>query len=217
MYTPEQLQEKFDSLPQDIQQAITSETVSGNLEILGQKYSLRVDKIGDLIDEVGMVMLGFKKSSDFIGSLSKRLEIDRETAESLAVDIDNDVFKKIRESLRNVQFGSEHVDTPEEHEDPDYGHSPTRDSLLKEVERHGADDPAFSGSDYSADGFAADKQENVHATVAPAPIDQPTPYESHVIPEEEKNDPTKTFKDHLEKKVEAVRDVVSTDPYRESI
>jgi len=52
--TKEQVSEKFESLPDDIKRAITDDSVSENLKQLGFKYKLRVDKIGDLIDEVGI-------------------------------------------------------------------------------------------------------------------------------------------------------------------
>lgn len=201
---------KYKTLPSDIQAAITSDFVSDNLERIGQKYKLRVDKIGDMIDEVGLVMLGFKKSSDFIGSLSKRLKIDRETAEAMAVDIDNEVFKKIRESLRQVQFG-ENRDEQAPASQTDSGDSPARDSLLQEIEMHGNEQMpagvvgAASTADYSETDFAD-----------PNPTPQPTPYQQ-TISEEEKHDPNKTFKDHLEKKMEAAKPVVNADPYRESI
>jgi len=214
--TKEQVSEKFESLPDDIKRAITDDSVSENLKQLGFKYKLRVDKIGDLIDEVGMVMLGFKKTGDFINALSRRLELDRETAESLAIDVDNEVFKKIRESLRSVQFDpGERKTKPVA--DPDYGHSPARDSLLQEVERHGNIDgevadqrqaPAFvSSSDYSANSFAESPSQ-----MTPVESD-PTPYEQTTISPEEKTDPTKSFKDHLEKKMESAKPIVNADPF----
>jgi len=236
--SPQDVEERYKTLPEDIQAAIVDESVSYNIEQLGIKYNLRVDKIGDLVDEVGLVMLGFKKSSDFIKSLSKRLEVDRETAESLAVDVDNEVFKKIRESLRTVQFDprEKKAVAPEpqavrqapvvginmEEETAD-----ERDSLLQEIERHGNDDVSetngeigatefTSSSDYNPEGFG----EGVQPEAAPAQeqfVPAPTPYEQTVISEEEKIDPNKTFKDHLEKKMEAVKPIVNADPYRESI
>ncbi len=314
--TQDMINQRYAELPADIQRVITSDLVSNNLEVLGQKYKLRVDKVGDLIDEVGMVMLGFKKSSDFIGNLSRRLEIDRETAESMAVDIDNEVFKKIRESLRTVQFGSGHPDTPEAHEDPDYGHSPTRDSLIQDIERHGNNEvleptpyerrsatpapsvdpykepvaaaesaqaikqaPSFAATaDYSADAFnqataqstqpvvqdtyrepvldISDQPEStvrptepeisfaseqtiqmprqkvvtdtVKPTVAPTikptvesavpTYQEPAPAASGVlVGMEDRIDPSKSFQDHLQNKVDENRPVVNSDPYREAI
>lgn len=225
--TPEMISEKFNSLPVDMQEAISSDQVSQHLETLGLKYKLRVDRMGDMIDEVGLVMLGFKKSSAFIDSLVHRLDIDRETAESLAIDIDNDVFRKIRESLREVQFAKDNPDEIVALE-ADHEQSPARDSLLKEVERHGNDGTSVgdseatgftSSSDYSADAFggAQIQPQGTQEAAVVAPEEKPTPYEQTVITEEEKNDPSKTFKDHLEKKVQEAAPIVSSDPYRESV
>lgn len=207
--TKEQLEERYYSLPEDIQQAITSEEVSRSLENVGTKYKLRMDKTGEMIDEVGMVMLGFSQSAEFIDNLTRRLKVDRETAESLAVDIDNDVFKKIRESLREVQFG-ERGDQQSPEAAQAGGDSPVRDSLLKEVEKHGNEDtPGFAATtDYSADAFGLSSPEPARP--------KPTPYQESVS-KEEKLDPNKTFKDHLEKKIEAEKPKINADPYRESI
>ncbi len=216
--TQELLEERLNSLPEDIRRAVTDDAVLRDIQELGNKYTLRLDKIGILTNEVALVMLGLKKTSDFIRSLSKELEIDRETAESLAIDVDNEVFRKVRESLRTVQFGDDTSPAAAAPlADPEHGDSPARDSLLKEVEMHGNDGVAVgateftSSSDYSADAFG--QEQPVQTAYTPAP----TPYEQTAISDEERLDPTKTFKDHLEKKMESVKTQVNADPYKESI
>lgn len=230
--TPEQIQERFSSLPKDLQNAITSNTVTENMQAIGEKYKLRLDKTGLMIQEVGMIMLGFEKTAEFVHNLQTKLEVDRETAESIAVDVDTQVFEGIRSSLREVQLG-EHG---EQHHDQEHGTSPVRDSLIRDIERNAAPVETFtSGTDYSPNMFGSSKSTAVSGQAwAPEdvpsedkPLSQtyadvvpltppPTPYEAH-ISEEEKIDPTKSFQDHLKKKISVVKEQLSADPYREPI
>jgi len=183
--------ERFDSLPKDMQRAINDDSVSDAIREIGDKYEVRMDKMERLVSEVGLIMLGFKKTNEFIKSLSTELEIDRETAESIAIDVDSEVFKKIRESLRTVQF-----DQDSQTADHDKGHedvvpSPGRDSLLKEIEDHASNKvdtsdmtSSYSGTDYDPSSFASTvepsvlnkqrKQDTYRESTAPdpAPMEQ---------------------------------------------
>lgn len=159
--TPKEISDKFQELPEDMKKAISDETVAYNLQEIGNKYGLRVDKIDTFISEVSLIMLGFKKTNEFIKSLVAELDVDKETAESIAIDVDNKVFKKIRESLQSVQYG-ETAEHDKAHED--VVPSPARDSLLKEIEDHATDgqNPApadisstYSGGDYNPASFAS--------------------------------------------------------------
>jgi len=184
--TKEMAFERFDSLPKDMQRAINDDSVSDAIREIGDKYEVRMDKMERLVSEVGLIMLGFKKTNEFIKSLSTELEIDRETAESIAIDVDSEVFKKIRESLRTVQF-----DQDSQTADHDKGHedvvpSPGRDSLLKEIEDHASNKvdtsdmtSSYSGTDYDPSSFASTvepsvlnkqrKQDTYRESTAPGP------------------------------------------------
>lgn len=164
--TPKEISDKYFSLPEDMKRVISDESVAYDLEQLGVKYGLRVDKIDTFIEEVSFIMLGFKKTNEFIKSLTKELDIDRETAESIAIDVDTEVFKKIRESLQTVQYGDT-TTHDKGHEDP--VPSPARDSLLQDIEQHAAETPlgsaqnvdmsaSYSSADYDPSSFASTVQ-----------------------------------------------------------
>jgi hypothetical protein len=127
-----------------------------------------MDKIEILIQEVGLVMLGFKKTNEFINSISGRMDIDKETAESIAIDVDSEVFKKIRESLRTVQFDQDNQTADHDKGHEDVVPSPARDSLLKEIEDHASDKvdtsdmtSSYSGTDYDPSSFASTVEPSV--------------------------------------------------------
>jgi len=247
MITEQQIQERLRGLPQEMFDAVTSDERVTEIQGVAVKYNLRIDKVEDLIQEVGFVMLGFKKSHEFVKSLSKKLEVDQETAESIAIDVDEQVFKKIRKSLQEVQYGEE-FNGAHDMEQEEVGASPARDSLIKEVESHAQGENPLaavsSSANYDPSLFASAPAVSSSATSKPAadpyrevPVGfetvavsepAPTPFESHrtevnpsEIPQEtimNKIDPSESFKEVLAKKVDpVVKATANQDPYRESI
>lgn len=101
-YTKEQLQNKFEALPKDIKEAISSLETSNIIVDIGEKYKLHVDQIGGLIDEVGLLMLGFKNSVDFIGSLSSETDIPQEKVSGIVDEINDKILSKIEPFARKI-------------------------------------------------------------------------------------------------------------------
>jgi len=96
------LEDKFKNLPKDIQNAISSVSVGKTMEEIGKKYRLHVDKMNELFDETGLVMLGLTHPKDYIKNLQKRLVIDIDTVKKIAADINEQIFRPIRESLKEI-------------------------------------------------------------------------------------------------------------------
>lgn len=105
--TSQQLKEIYMKLPKDLQDAIFSIDSSEAIQSVGKKHNLTVEKIGDLADEISSVMLGLTKANEFIPSLFLRLNTDKETARKIAEDINEQVFSKVRESLKKVHHEEE--------------------------------------------------------------------------------------------------------------
>lgn len=101
-YTPEQLKEKYNSIPEDLRDALFSTENADIIQKIGEKYNLTAGKIADLADETGLVMLGFTPVKDFISNLAKRLEIGIDIAGKIGQDINEQIFGKYRESLRKI-------------------------------------------------------------------------------------------------------------------
>lgn len=100
--TPQQLKTKYQSLPQDLRDAILSVDSAEIIQDVGKKYGLAIDKVGELADETGMVMLGVTHPKEFIPNLSRRLGVDKNTARRIAEVINSRIFAKVRESLKKV-------------------------------------------------------------------------------------------------------------------
>ncbi len=111
--TTEQLKEVYMKLPNDLKEAILSVDSTQVIEKVGKKYNLMIDKIGELADETGLVMLGLTPPREYIPNLSRRLGIDRESAKKIAEEINLQVFSKVRESLKKIHgIGAPQTESP---------------------------------------------------------------------------------------------------------
>ena len=95
-------QKLFQKLPKDVREAMGSVATSEAIENISKKYRLMINKMGRISEEVGYVMLGATHPRDFVSNLAKKLEIDQETARKIAEDINQQIFAKVRESLKQI-------------------------------------------------------------------------------------------------------------------
>lgn len=102
-YTPEEVKQKFDSLPQDVKALVYSSHMSSTLQAIGTKYQLHIDQVGTLEAETADVMTGFSKLEDFVTNLRESLSIEQPVAENIAKEINEGLFLKIRESMKSLQ------------------------------------------------------------------------------------------------------------------
>ncbi|MDP3962459.1 MAG: hypothetical protein Q8Q03_01155, partial [bacterium] len=100
------------NVPADILEAIDSSNVYAKLETIADRYSLHIDQLGQLNADTEGVMVGKIKSDKFVDTIAKSLEIPEKTAEKIAIDINNEIFASIRESLRITQEEAENPPQP---------------------------------------------------------------------------------------------------------
>ena len=145
-FTEEQIAQMYDNLPEDLKEAVFSVDMSEVVEKIGRGHQLSIDKIGDLANETGMVMLGVTHPNEFIGNLADRLEVDKEKARAIGGEINEQIFKKVRESLRkihNMREGAEEEEqdkikaSPFENSQGETlpANSVNRADILKEIEK----------------------------------------------------------------------------------
>ena len=207
-FTEEQIEIMYKNLPNDLKTVFFSANKDETIESIGRKHNLTIDKIGELANETGMVMLGVTHPNEFIGNLADRLEIDKEKARAIAQEINEQVFKKVRESLRKIhnmrEGGEEEQKTEiEHHQGPSLMVGQNREDILKEIEKdHGQENlapemPEIMKSDINP------FEEKMKEGVLIAPVE-----EKHYIEEKPKLaalEPEKSKKDQ------------KTDPYREPV
>ena len=100
--TPEQLRKKYLELPADLREAIFSVDSAAVIQEIGKKHNLTVYQMGQLANDVGLVMLGLLHPRKFILSLQQDLEVDLAVAREIAKEVNEKIFAKIRESLKKV-------------------------------------------------------------------------------------------------------------------
>ena len=101
-YTQEELLDRYEKLPQALKDAIFAETNADKMYALGQKNGLTIDQIGEIASETGYVMLGVTHPRDFARNLKQKLNIDQEKAREIAEDINREIFRPIREHLKDL-------------------------------------------------------------------------------------------------------------------
>ncbi|KKW27789.1 MAG: hypothetical protein UY71_C0037G0004 [Parcubacteria group bacterium GW2011_GWB1_52_7] len=94
--------EKYNKLPKDVQRAMFSSLTSDRIFEIGSKHGLAIDKMGLLSQEIGVVLLGEKRASQFVESLQKALGLNHEKAYEIAQDVNHSIFYEIRENLKKI-------------------------------------------------------------------------------------------------------------------
>lgn len=100
--TIEDIEDRFNSLPQDIQEAMDGDSTTEAIHQIGRTYRLHFDQIQDLAACVGYLMLGFTKPQDFINDLTNHAEIPPSVATSIAKEVNEKILRPIKERLREV-------------------------------------------------------------------------------------------------------------------
>jgi hypothetical protein len=102
-FTSEEIQARFNQLPKVLQDAVSSSNVHNDLMAIAKKYGLHIDQEGELVDQVGLVMLGLSSSKDFVKNFSSEAGISSTVAAAIAADINASIFSKIRSSMRLIE------------------------------------------------------------------------------------------------------------------
>mgnify|MGYP000932982747 CR=1 FL=1 len=97
------LKEKFDSLPQALQDAITASDYQQKLVTISQKYKLSVEQLGILEQETTMVLLGITLARDYAKELGEQLKLDETTLNNIVTDVNSEVFVKIKDLLIGIE------------------------------------------------------------------------------------------------------------------
>ncbi len=137
-YTTNQYVEIFYKLPIEIKDVVAASSTTEHLWKIGQKHNLQIDKVGIMTDIAFDVMMGIISSKNFVAELQKELQISALDASVLARDIDENVFKPIKNTMISL-YGDKAPNKPSSslvqltEEDDDHSHL-DKDLLLREIE-----------------------------------------------------------------------------------
>lgn len=128
-YSIEELNEAFEKIPEPLQDAMASVDTARIINNVGKKYNLHIDQIGALSEEAGYVLLGLTHPTEFVSSLTKRLGVGRVVASQIASDINEQIFLKFRDIIKDAQKGRKRAEEESEGEP-----RPSKDALLAALE-----------------------------------------------------------------------------------
>ena len=103
----EDMQKKFEELPEDLRWAIMAANVDEKIAEIGSRDGLNVEQMGKLELEVNATLFGFYPSDKFQDSLKISLGFPDDRIKLIVDDVNEMIFKKVREELKNSSEGIE--------------------------------------------------------------------------------------------------------------
>lgn len=97
------IKDRMKVLPDEIKQVIKSTDFAIKFNVVADKHDLRLDQNGRLQTETILVMLGLETTDDFVRNIERELEISRNEAIAITMDINREIFNPIRSSLQKMQ------------------------------------------------------------------------------------------------------------------
>jgi len=105
--TLEEIQKKFESLPEDLKWAIMAANVDEKITQIGQENGLNVVQMGQLSLETHMVMFGFTHPDKFEASVKGSLQLPDDKNKKIVNEINEKILKDIRENLMSLYKNQE--------------------------------------------------------------------------------------------------------------
>ncbi len=97
----QQIRQRIEELPPDIQDAVLSAGLNLKIQALGDSYKLHVDQTEEFGNLVMFTMLGFISEVEFRSELKDQLQLSPENVEKIVADTNTKIFLPIRESMKN--------------------------------------------------------------------------------------------------------------------
>ncbi|MFA6300929.1 MAG: hypothetical protein WC609_01100 [Candidatus Paceibacterota bacterium] len=94
--TLEEIQKKFETLPEDLKWAIMAAKVDDNIIEIGQTEGLNVEQMGQLSLETHMVMFGFTHPDKFKESVKNSMKLGDEKTQAVVNAVNEKILKEIR-------------------------------------------------------------------------------------------------------------------------
>ena len=101
-YTKEELEKKFNSVPENIQGLILDENFGPAITLLCKELGVDAVKALDVEDETLHVLIGISDPKDFIHNIQTKIGVDEEKARAIAEKVNDEIFQLVKESLKVV-------------------------------------------------------------------------------------------------------------------
>ncbi len=166
-------EEKLNSLPTEIKEALMSPEFGSKLDAIADKHGMHIDQVGELANEIAAVMFGEIKAGDFFDSIKKSLDLTDKEAEEVTRDVNEQIFLPLRSALQS----------PDTTPTPEPSHPlETPDEILKHIEDAGPALPAPDLTDHLLQNTVESKPiEEAPAAVTPPPAPTPPPKKTYSV------------------------------------
>src|SRR3989338_4364321 len=102
VFSQEEMEKKFDSLPDILQDALFDDEIASKMYEIGKKYNLSKDNGKIASAEAGNIVLGLSRPQDFLPRIIERIGLKPAIADALAKDIYISVLKPLAEEIKKA-------------------------------------------------------------------------------------------------------------------
>ncbi len=95
-YSDEEIQKRIDQLSEEAADFLYSPDMGVLVKHISDAHKLHIDQMSLLEAEVGELMLGLTEPMEFVPNLMDTLHIDKETADAVAKDVNDQLMQKMR-------------------------------------------------------------------------------------------------------------------------
>ena len=125
--------EYIKTLPPELRQAIFSVDYAQKLQEIVKNNKLMIDQAGKLEAETSLVMIGIEPIDKYVGNLVKNVGLSSIQASIVAHDVNESIFKNIRESLKVLSDTMEEEEVASEIITP-ISPVPTKETIVAGIE-----------------------------------------------------------------------------------
>jgi len=104
-YDTDKLNKLYRTLPEELKDILFSFDIAQQMQTIGEKYRLHHFTIRQLADEVAFVVLGVTPYGNFAEQLAKRLSMSKEEVAPIVIDIQENIFGNVQETLEKLNPG----------------------------------------------------------------------------------------------------------------
>ena len=94
------IEDQMKRIPQEVREVISNSGWERIVFNIGREHKLHIDDIDTLSVETIITMIGLEHPNDFSENLQKRIDLDDETLYKIVDEINDRLFSKIRDALK---------------------------------------------------------------------------------------------------------------------
>ncbi len=100
-YTREQFWKLYEKLPQELKDALFAEETGENIHNTCERNKVE-ERLGEIVDYVGQVLVGVLPPEEFQETLEKELKLEKDIAKKVAQEINRFIFYPVKPVLEEL-------------------------------------------------------------------------------------------------------------------